>query len=247
MNDNLTRILVVEDHPQTRAGIRDYLAGQGMIVREASNTADAMQLIHEWRPQAVVLDIVIPPRSGAEVDLQHGDGIRAARLIKKHDPNTGVVLLSNHPYYRPELLELAGHGYGGLVYLFKGENPAHELRDAIRDAMHGRIVFDPQTSRSQSHRPDDVSRSLTAQEREKIEYAVSQMPELTQREIDVLAQAAASRTNGGIAKSLHITPDAVQAHLSHIYAKVGLSQSEGILNKRILLAKAYAIDRSRRR
>jgi DNA-binding NarL/FixJ family response regulator len=206
-----------------------------------------MRLVQEWKPNAVVLDIVIPPRHGEKVNLHHGDGIRAAQLIKVHDPDIGIVLLSNHPYYRPEVLDLAGQGYGGLVYLFKGESPAHELRNAIQQALEGRLVFDPQVSRTGAPRPNGTSRSLTKQEREKVEYSVSQMDELTEREWEIVEQVAAARTNAGIAKELHIAPSSVQTHLSNVYAKVGLGEGDdlGLLDKRALLAKAYAIHRSR--
>ena len=243
----MIRVVVVEDHDQTRAGIRDYLLSQGMEVNEASNTADALELIKEWKPDAVVLDIVIPARHGEKVNLHHGDGIRAARLIKENDPYTGIVLLSNHPYYRPEVLDLAGQGYGGLVYLFKGEGPAHELSKAIQDAVEGRLAFDPQVGRTGAPRPNGTSRSLTDQEREKIEYAVSQLNELTKREWDILEQVAAARTNAGIAKELFIDSTTVQSHLSRIYAKAGLGEGDdlALLDKRALLSKAYMIFRNR--
>jgi DNA-binding NarL/FixJ family response regulator len=243
----MIKVLVVEDHDQTRAGIRDYLLGQGLEVDEASNTADALELVRTSKPHAVVLDIVIPPRHGEKVNLHHGDGIRAARLIKEHDPDIGIVLLSNHPYYRPEVLDLAGQGYGGLVYLFKGEGPAHELRKAIEDAVEGRLAFDPQVGRTGTPRPNGMSRSLTDQEREKIEYAVSQLNDLTNREWDILELVSAARTNAGIAKELFIDPTTVQSHLSKIYSKVGLGEGDdlALLDKRALLSKAYLIYRSR--
>jgi DNA-binding NarL/FixJ family response regulator len=245
--ENKIRVLIVEDHEQTRAGIKDYLCSQGMEVRDVSNTADALLLVEEWVPQAVVLDIVIPPSRGEVVDMHHGDGIRAARLIKEHDPSIGIVLLSSHPYYRPEVLDLAGQGYGGLVYLFKGESPAHELRNAILQAIEGRLIFDPYINQSKAHGPGGPGHSLTDQEREQVMHAIDQMSELTKREWDIVELVAASRTNAGIAKDLHIAPSSVQTHLSHIYAKVGLGEGEegALLDKRALLAKAYRIYRSR--
>ncbi len=247
MESELVRVLVVDDHSQTRAGVRDYLASQGMVVREASNTADAMQLVIEWKPDVVVLDIVIPPRQGEKVSLHHGDGIRAAQLIKARDPEIGIVLLSSHPYYRPEVLDLASRGYGGLVYLFKGEGPADELKHAIQQAIEGRLVFDPQVSRSGAHRPNDVSRSLTDRERAKVEYIVKQLGNLTGREWEIVERVAAARTNAGIATELHIAPSSVQTHLTNIYSKVGLGESEegAVLDKRALLAKSYLVHRSR--
>jgi two-component system, NarL family, response regulator len=239
------RVLIVDDHAQTRAGVRDYLLAQSFVVREASNTADGLQLVQTWQPHVVVLDIVLPPRHGEPVNLVQGDGVRAARLIKEYDAHIGIVMLSAHPYYQSELLALVQEGYGGLVYLFKGESPAHELRQAIHDALDGRIAFDPQVSRSPRQQPTPLSHTLTDQERERVEFTVAQMTLLTERELEVVSHAAASKTNGGIAKALFITPNAVQTHLRNIYAKVGLGHTDRLLDKRSLLAKAYAIYRSR--
>jgi DNA-binding NarL/FixJ family response regulator len=241
----MTRVLVVEDYAQTRAGVRDYLLSQGMEVNEASNTADALRLVHEWGPDVVVLDIVIPPRRGEKVDLHHGDGIRAAQLIKAHNPEIGIVFLSNHPYYQPEVLELYRHG-GGLVYLFKGEHPPARLKNAIHDALAKRLVIDPELSADQ-HRPNGTSRSLTEQERDLVENAVRHLNELTEREWEILERVAAARTNAAIAQELHIQPYTVQTHLTRIYDKAGLGAGAdlAVLDKRTLLIKAYMIFRSR--
>ena len=128
-----------------------------------------------------------------------------------------------------------------------GESPADELLNAIRQAREGRLVFDPQVSAGQS-RPDDTSRSLTEQEREVVEYAASQMGQLTAREWEITELVAAARTNAGIAKELHIAHSSVQTHLTNIYGKVGLGETEGgaLLDKRALLAKACRISRSQR-
>jgi DNA-binding NarL/FixJ family response regulator len=241
------RVLIVEDDALTRAGIRDYLLSQRMDVSEASSTADALQLVEQWSPHVVVLDIVIPPRCGENVDLNRGDGIRAARLIKERDPDIGIVLLSSYPIYRPEVLDLAAQGYGGLAYLFKGERTPSELRSAIQHVSRGGLVFAPQVGQNEGCSPDETSHSLTDLERDKVDYAVSQMSELTEREWEIVELVAASRTNAGISKALHIMPSSVQSHLSHIYAKVISSENAkgALLDKRALLTKAYRIHRNR--
>lgn len=243
----MIRVLVVEDHAQTRAGIRDYLIDQGMEVREASNTADALGCVGDWEPQVVVLDIVIPAHAGEKVNLHQGEGVRVAQFIKEGYPEIGIVLLSNHPYYRPEFLELAGQGYGGLAYLFKGEGRADELREAILQVKEGGVLLDPQISHAGERRQDAVGVSLSELERSKAEYALSQMEYLTGREWEVLGQVAQSRTNAGIAKELFIAPITVQTHLSNIYSKLGLGEGEelALLDKRALLGKIYTIYRSK--
>lgn len=243
----MIRVLVVEDHAQTRAGIRDYLIDQGMEVRVVSNTADALDCVADWEPEVVVLDIVIPPHAGEKVNLHQGEGVRVAEFIKTRYPEIGIVLLSNHPYYRPEFLDLAGQGYGGLAYLFKGEGSADELREAILQVKEGSVLLDPQISQAGDRRPGGNHASLTELERSKSEYALSQMGELTEREWEVLQQVAQSRTNAGIAKELFIAPITVQTHLSNIYSKLGLAEGEALalLDKRALLGKIYTIHRSK--
>lgn len=133
-----TRVLVVEDDAIQRAGIRDYLLRQSMDVNEASNTADALQLVEEWAPDVVVLDIAIPPRHGEEVNIRDTEGIRLAQRIKEQDPQIGIVLCSNYPYHRTEVLELVGQkDYKGFVYLFKAGTPPRGYLDAIYQAKAG--------------------------------------------------------------------------------------------------------------
>ena len=248
MNQEETiRVLVVEDHAQTRDGICDYLRQQGMIVNEAGNTGDGLLLVQEWRPHVVVLDIVLPQRRGATAPFNQGNGIAAARQIKAHDSSVGIVFLSAHPHFRTNVLELAKEGYAGIVYLFKGEQPAHELRDAIYAARDGRFALDPKISRTSDPAPAALSHALTTQEEEKIEFAVAQFNLLTERELEVVSHLVGSLTNAGIAQALVITPNAVQTHLRNVYAKVGLGDKDELLDKRSLLAKAYIVYQNRPR
>lgn len=239
------RVLVVEDHAQTRDGICDYLRQQGMIVNEAGNTGDGLLLVQEWQPHVVVLDIVLPQRRGATAPFNQGNGIEAARQIKAHNSGIGIVFLSAHPHFRADVLELAKEGYAGIVYLFKGEQPAHELRDAIYAARDGRFILDRKISRTSVPAPAALSHSLTSEEEEKIEFAVAQFNLLTERELEVVNYLVGSLTNAGIAQALVITPNAVQTHLRNVYAKVGLGDKDELLDKRSLLAKAYIVYQNR--
>jgi DNA-binding NarL/FixJ family response regulator len=242
------RVLVVEDDDLQRAGIRDYLLRQGMDVSEASNTNDALQLVEERAPDVAVLDIAIPPRRGEEVDIRDIEGIRLAQRIKEQDPQIGIVLCSNYPYHRSEVLDLVGHeGYKGFVYLFKAGTPPRGYLDAIHQAKAGSLILDPVVSEGTTHGPDVISRLLTEEERDKVEYAVSQMDQLTEAEEKVVELVAASCTTKGIAEKLCISTNTVDTHLRSAYHKLGLADKEigGLLQQRILLAKAYIIYRSR--
>lgn len=243
MAEEPLRILVVEDHPLTRRGICDYLTGQGMVVCEASNTADALLCVQEWRPQAVILDMVIPPSPGQVVKWQEGDGLRAARLIKQIQQNIGIVFLSSFVFYGTEVLDLVREGYGGIAFLFKGEGPADELNEAIAHVCKGQVWLTPYVSQEMTARASEVGHSLTVSERERVLYSASQMGQLTAREWEVVAQVAAAHSNAGIANLLHITPNAVTAHLQTIYDKLGLKQVDRGLDKRLILVKAYQLYR----
>ncbi len=237
------RVLVVEDHPLTRKGICDYLTGQGMLVCEASNTADALNCLREWRPQIAILDMVIPPHPGHSVNWREGDGLRAARLMKQAQRDIGIVFLSSFIFYGAEVLDLVKLGYGGVAFLFKGEGPAHELSEAIERVHKGQVWLTPYVSQELTARVSEVGHFLTTEEHDIILYSVSQMGQLTEREWEVVRQVAAAHSNAGIANQLHITPNAVTAHLQTIYDKVGLKQIDRSLDKRHILIKAYELYR----
>jgi len=243
MAEGPLKVLVVEDHPLTRKGICDYLMGQGMLVYEASNTADALICVQEWRPQVVILDLVIPPYSGQSVNWREGDGLRAARLMKQMQRDIGIVFLSSFVFYGTEVLDLVKLGYGGVAFLFKGEGPAHELSEAIERVRKGQVWLTPYVSQELTARVTEAGHFLSTEERDIVLYSVSQLGQLTEREWEVVQQVAAAHSNAGIANQLNITPNAVTAHLQTIYDKLGLKQIDRGLDKRHILIKAYELYR----
>ena len=234
------RVLVVEDQPLNMTGISAYLANQGMEIREAVNGSQALQVVREWEPHAVVLDIAIPGHSGEDVNIYEATGIQIARQIKSHRAEIGIVLYTNYPgYYRSDMMQMLSQGYQGLAYLFKSSRP-QDLRDMIYRVIDGWVGVDPHTGGDQFP-ASDIGRTLTEQESDLIQNVLHYMHELTEREMEVVKWVASARRNIGIAKELQISENTVERTLNSVFEKVGLKEIDPLFDKRALLGKAYLI------
>ena len=105
MTEHGTRLIIVDDHPLVREGLKQLLAGQPdfQIAGEASNAAQARQLIDQVKPEVVVLDLT----------LGQDDGIEVTRWIREHHPEVRILILSmqEEAYYAERLLRLGVSGY----------------------------------------------------------------------------------------------------------------------------------------
>src|SRR5262249_34878863 len=81
------RVLVVDDHRASAEGLRDYLAEWTPEARSAGSVAEALSEIEEWRPDAVVCDLLMPPGPG---------GLELLRQVRANDPWTGFIMLTGH-------------------------------------------------------------------------------------------------------------------------------------------------------
>ncbi|MDQ4005400.1 MAG: response regulator transcription factor [Actinomycetota bacterium] len=181
------------------------------VVATAGDAEELMRCIEEARPDAVLLDVRMPPTYRAE-------GIEAARRIREEHPHIGVVILSQ--YADPEYaLELLRDGSAGFAYLLKERlgRPA-QLAEALREVAKGGSMLDPKV----------VDALLVAQRRR----SRSRIQGLTNRELDVLALMAEGRTNAWIASKLVLSERAVEKHSNSIFRKLGLSEELGV-NQRV--------------
>lgn len=236
-------ILVVDDNPFNREGVRLYLERQGMTVLEAGDAASAWQLAVAHQPAAAVIDIVIPPTVGAPFDNGQSLGIELTRRLKSTFPALGVVLFSAHEDRGRELWELVHDNMRGLAYKLKGGPPAGILH-ALADVLAGRVLFDPEVVSSQRGLVDELWRIVSPVERPWLERAVARLPELTDRERDVAYRLAASHNTRGIAAALDIAPKTAETYVTRIYEKLGLSEmaEQAVhLRKVVVLAKAFLI------
>ena len=197
------RVIVVEDQLITRAGIVRLLADAGVdVVAEAEDTARLDALVTQHAPDAVVLDIRMPPTHTDE-------GLVAATALRAAHPELGVLLLSQHveAHYAMQLLEGRGDRVG---YLLKQRvfHPA-VLVDALRRVCEGETVLDPTI----------VSRLMNRKRK------VDPLAVLSPREREVLQLVGEGMSNAGIAARLEIAERTVEAHMAQIFGKLGIDEA----------------------
>ena len=197
------RVIVAEDIMVTREGIVHLLTEAGIsIVGQATDADDLLSLVARKLPDAVVVDIRMPPTHTDE-------GLVAASRIRRDFPRTGVLVLSQYiePGYALRLIEDHPEGVG---YLLKDRLlDASVLVDGLRRVADGETVVDPTI----------VARLLGRQRRH------DPLADLTPREREVLALTAAGLTNRAIGERMGVAERTVEAHLSQVFAKLELDGS----------------------
>jgi DNA-binding NarL/FixJ family response regulator len=202
------RILIADDHPMMRAGLRERLAkaDEGIeVVGEASDGREAYELAGRLRPDVVLLDIAMPGLNGIE----------ATRKIKAAWPEIAILVLTA---YDDEQYVHALIDAGAAGYLLKTAESA-AIADAVQRIRRGETV---------------LSRAIT----EKIVKRIAsgegggQRPSssLSEREREVLALAAQGASNKLIAERLEVSLRTVHAHMRNIFAKLDVaSRTEAVV------------------
>lgn len=198
----MIRVVLADDHPVVRKGIREFLeeAGDIQVVAEAGDGDEALALIRAHRPDVAVLDIQMPGQSGIEVTRR----LRAAGLP------VGVLLLTA---YDDDPYVMAALQAGANGYVLKTVEADDLVRD-VRVIYEGQSALDPRILRK-------VMNQLAGGP--KTAGAEPFIEPLTARERDVLRLAARGYTNKAIAVQLGISDRTVQGHLANIFAKLGAS------------------------
>jgi DNA-binding NarL/FixJ family response regulator len=209
------RLILADDDVLLREGIASLLGNAGYeVVGQAGDGQELVELVHERRPELVVVDIRMPPTNTTE-------GLEAARAIRSEFPETGILLLSAHVEVETavDLLE-QGERIG---YLLKSRvMKAGDFLDAVERIARGGSVVDPSLVRALvgAGRRDDP------------------LAELTPREREVLALMAEGRSNNGIAHRLYITEGAVEKHVRSILMKLRLPTTDDD-HRRVLAVVTY--------
>jgi two-component system, NarL family, response regulator LiaR len=194
--DRIT-VLIADDHPVVRQGLRTFLDTQEdlEVVAEACDGEEAVARAAELVPDVVLMDLVMP----------NLDGIEAIRRIRDASPSTRVLVLTS--FIEDEKVFPAVKA-GAAGYLLKDVEPT-ELAGAIRTVTRGEALLHPTVAAK-------VMQEVAARDR-------SPAAELTERELDVLRLLARGMANKAIALELHVSEKTVKTHVSNILAKLHLA------------------------
>jgi DNA-binding NarL/FixJ family response regulator len=196
------RILVVDDHPLARFGIKNQLKGVEdlVIVGEAEDGEAAMQKVKELHPDVVILDLFIPVLSGFEV----------VKLVRKDFPDVHVMILT--AYEQEEYLHQALE-FGAEGYLLKSAEK-EELMAGVRAVSKGERAFSPRIKEF------IVKGYLTNRNSNRS----NQLPptSLTTREKEILDLVSQGLTNQQIAEKLFISSRTIDTHRTNIMHKLGV-------------------------
>jgi NarL family two-component system response regulator LiaR len=196
MNATPIKVLVVDDHPITRAGLTLFLKAHPdlLLVGEASSGEDAVAFCEEEVPDVILMDLKLPKM----------DGVSAMQAIRETNPQVQVIMLTSYP--QPNLVERAVQT-GAAGYLLKSVN-AQELVEAIRSAHQGHSVL-----------AQEAAEALVWAMRQQ----TSHDNDLTGREKEVLALLVQGLSNAQIAERLIVSRATVKFHMGRILTKLGVS------------------------
>lgn len=193
------RVVVAEDDPFSRRMVREALQRAGMtVVGEAENGRQAIELSFKHRPDAVLMDIVMP-------DV---DGLAATRQIVSEMPDQIVILVSRDD---DEAVGLAGLRAGAVGYLSK-DFDIEALPRTVAGAVHGEAAISRRLVMRLVERMRGVSGRTYVPRRGG--------PRLTPREWDVLDLLAEGQSTDRIAESLQLATETVRSHIKHILRKL---------------------------
>ena len=190
----MIRVVIADDHPVVRAGVRALLDAEADIevVGEAATPDEAVELAAALSPELVLMD------------LQFGDraaGADATRRVRALAAPPYVLILTNYDT-DGDILGAVEAGASG--YLLK-DAPPHELLAGVRAAAAGHSALAPAIAGRLMARLREPRISLSA------------------REIEVLRLVARGASNADVAERLHITDATVKSHLAHVFSKLGVT------------------------
>jgi len=204
------RVMIVDDHPVVREGLRAILeTGHGFeVVGDTGNAYEALEWIAAREPHVVLTDLRMPEMNGCAL----------ARQVTSRHPDVQVLVLTTYDDGEDILAAIEG---GACGYLLK-DTPRAVLRDSIKAAARGETVLSPA-----------VASKLTSRLRQQAAL-------LSERETAVLQSASLGLTNAAIGRELCISEATVKTHLRHAFAKLGVDDRTAAVTKALELGLVRA-------
>ena len=193
-------VVLADDHPIWRSGVRADLGENFHVVGEAGDAKEAVAIINRTKPDVVICDLNMP----------HGGGLKVARECGEM---TNIVMLTVSEAER-DLLDAVAAGASG--YLVKS-TPPDELRDALWRAAQGEPVFSPALA------------SLVLGEFRRMSKDVGGVQPLSEREREVLQYVARGHSYKEIGEELYIAPKTVENHVRNILGKLHLNRKQELI------------------
>ena len=194
-----TRVLIVDDHPLVRSGLRSLLdrSGEFSVVGEGSDGYEAIELATTHKPDVILLDVAMPRLTGTD----------AAQYIREKLPLAGIIMISMHA---DESYVLRALKSGARGYLLKA-SPEAEVLSAIRAVAAGQAWFSPAITKIL------VEEYVAEMQRRGVEDSYEL---LTLREKEILQLLVSGRNNREVAGTLNVSVATVETHRNNIFQKL---------------------------
>lgn len=199
MDGKKSTILLVDDHPLLRKGLKQLLAFEDdlEVIAEASNGADALVIAEREDPDLIILDL----------HMQGMDGLQTLTRLRDAGVTSRIIMLTVSDADE-DVLAAISQGADG--YLLKDTDP-DQLLDQIKQAIGGKMVLS-----------EAVTQVLAAAIRRPAVRPASELDSLTGREVEILHCIAKGMSNKVIARELDISDGTVKVHVKHLLKKLGL-------------------------
>lgn len=203
----MIRVLLADDEPMIRAGVRAILTADAdiQIVAEAADGRTAVELTQLHRPDVALLDIRMPKL----------DGLAATTEIRRTTPDTAVIVLTTFGE-DSYIADALGNGASG--FLLKSGDP-RELLAGIHAVTVGAAYLSPEVAKRVIA---ELNSSGAAAKKVRIAAAQKQVERLTNREREVLSLVGSGLSNAEIAGRMHVVEGTVKTYVSAILARLGV-------------------------
>jgi DNA-binding NarL/FixJ family response regulator len=211
--DQPLRVVIADDQASVREGLVLLLGGlPGIdVVGAAADGEQALELVAEHQPDAILLDLHMPVL----------DGIGATRRLVAEHPGVAIVVLTT---YVDDTSVLEALRAGARSYLTKDADRT-DIAQALRAAVGGLTVFDPRVHATLLAATSGAAASPGGTSATPRSAPATRPPDppdgLTQREVEILSLIAQGLTNGEIAERLFLSNNTIKTHINRIFAKTG--------------------------